>query len=71
MIVIVSDNNLLHRQTDLEAAYIHPNFMPHETALFKQDAGVEYKKYSDLKTQQELCDIMETSCIDWYSFFAF
>ena len=39
--------------------------MPHETALFKQDAGVEYVKFTDLKTQQELCETMETSCIAW------
>ena len=50
---------------DLESAYIHPNFMPHETALFKQDAGVEYVKFTDLETQQKLCEIMETSCIGW------
>ena len=48
---------------DLESAYIHPNFMPHETALFKQDAGVDYVKFTDLETQQKLCEIMETSCI--------
>ena len=39
--------------------------MPHETALFKQDAGVEYVKFTDLETQQKLCEIMETSCIGW------
>ena len=37
--------------------------MPHETALFKQDAGVDYVKFTDLETQQKLCEIMETSCI--------
>lgn len=50
---------------ELESAYIHPNFMPHETALFKQDAGVEYVKFTDLETQQKICEIMETSCIVW------
>ena len=39
--------------------------MPHETALFKQDAGVEYVKFTDLETQQKICEIMETSCIVW------
>ena len=37
--------------------------MPHETALFKQDAGVDYVKFTDLETQQKLCEIMETSCL--------
>lgn len=39
--------------------------MPHETAQFKQDAGVEYVKFTDLETQQKLCDIMEASCLGW------
>ena len=44
-------------------AYIHPNFMPHETALLKQETGVDYEKMGPFDSQKKLCDLMGPTCV--------
>ena len=49
--------------TTVHDAYIHPNFMPHETALLKQETGIEYEKMADFQVQKQLCDFMGPTCV--------
>ena len=49
--------------TTIYDAYIHPNFMPHETALLKQETGIEYLKLADFQVQKQLCDFMGPTCV--------
>ena len=43
--------------------YIHPNFMPHETGMFKQETGVDYIKVANYDVQKKVCDLMGPTCV--------
>ena len=43
--------------------YIHPNFMPHETGMFKQEMGVDYVKVANYDIQKKVCDLMGPTCL--------
>ena len=40
----------------------HPNFMPHETNLFTEETGYNFRKYGKLADQKLLCERMGSVC---------